>query len=345
MEHGSGTTRIDATINEWLNDCAALQKAIAVTPGGKLPSAATAEFLDNIPNANTRKAYYTVLRRFFAWVEANEVKDWLALPGKKFAQHIRGIDPRREKTKSTGIPGKTQMLAHTVICNYYDHLQFSGTIPSHNTRTFKPRGLSSHSNPTPALFPDEFRALFAAMPNITPVDKRNRALVALLAGTACRVGAALTLRHRALTCDRGVHYVTLNEKGGKKHEVKLSNAVMPALETYLSVSRADDPDMPVFRRWDRKLRCFTELPIAYLEAYRVVASAAKRAGIAKAITPHCLRATGITAALIAGVPMDRVQAIAGHADIATTRKYDRRIRVDANDDIDVLGRALTLEDA
>ena len=103
--------------------------------------------------------------------------------------------------------------------------------------------------------------------------------------------------------------------------------------------------MPVFRRWDRKLRCFTDLPIAYLQAYRVVASAAKRAGIAKAITPHCLRATGITAALLAGVPMDRVQAIAGHADIATTRKYDRRIRVDATDDIDVLGRTLTLEDA
>jgi integrase/recombinase XerD len=53
------------------------------------------------------------------------------------------------------------------------------------------------------------------------------------------------------------------------------------------------------------------------------AGTARRAGIAKLITPHTLRHAFITAALDAGVPLRDVQEAASHADPRTTMRYDR----------------------
>jgi integrase/recombinase XerD len=59
-------------------------------------------------------------------------------------------------------------------------------------------------------------------------------------------------------------------------------------------------------------------------AERIVRKAARRAGIAKAVTPHTLRhAFIITAALDAGVPLRDVQEAASHANPRTTMRYDR----------------------
>ena len=51
---------------------------------------------------------------------------------------------------------------------------------------------------------------------------------------------------------------------------------------------------------------------------------AKAAGIAAEFSPHSLRATAATNALDNGADIAQVQAWLGHANIATTRLYDRR---------------------
>jgi len=58
-------------------------------------------------------------------------------------------------------------------------------------------------------------------------------------------------------------------------------------------------------------------------AGRIVRRTARRAGIAKAVTPHTLRHAFITAALDAGVPLRDVQEATSHADPRTTMRYDR----------------------
>jgi integrase len=57
-------------------------------------------------------------------------------------------------------------------------------------------------------------------------------------------------------------------------------------------------------------------------AGRIVRRAARRAGIAKTVTPHTLRHAFITAALDAGVPLRDVQEAASHADPRTTMRHD-----------------------
>jgi integrase/recombinase XerD len=58
-------------------------------------------------------------------------------------------------------------------------------------------------------------------------------------------------------------------------------------------------------------------------AGRIVRKAARRAGIAKTVTPHTFRHAFITAALDAAVPLRDVQEAASHADPRTTMRYDR----------------------
>jgi integrase/recombinase XerD len=58
-------------------------------------------------------------------------------------------------------------------------------------------------------------------------------------------------------------------------------------------------------------------------AGRIVRKVARRAGIAKVVTPHTLRHAFITAGLDAGVPLRDVQEAASHADPRTTMRYDR----------------------
>jgi integrase/recombinase XerD len=58
-------------------------------------------------------------------------------------------------------------------------------------------------------------------------------------------------------------------------------------------------------------------------AGRIVRKAARRARIAKSVTPRTLRHAFITAALDAGVPLRDVQDAASHADPRTTIRYDR----------------------
>ena len=58
-------------------------------------------------------------------------------------------------------------------------------------------------------------------------------------------------------------------------------------------------------------------------AGRIVRKTARHAGLVKAVTPHTLRHSFITAALDAGVPLREVQEAASHADPRTTMRYDR----------------------
>ena len=51
---------------------------------------------------------------------------------------------------------------------------------------------------------------------------------------------------------------------------------------------------------------------------------ARRAGITKRISPHCLRHSFVTDALDAGVALRDVQEAASHTDPRTTMRYDRR---------------------
>jgi hypothetical protein len=98
-------------------------------------------------------------------------------------------------------------------------------------------------------------------------------------------------------------------KGGKVVTIPLAPRTARAIDLALG----ERTDGPLFlaadgRRLDRH------------GAGRIVRTTARRAGIAKIVTPHTLRHAFITAALDAGVPLRDVQEASSHADPRTTMR-------------------------
>jgi integrase/recombinase XerD len=140
----------------------------------------------------------------------------------------------------------------------------------------------------------------------------EHALISLLALNGLRVSEATGADIEHLGLDRGHRTLTITRKGGKVVTVPLA----PRTARAIDLAVGERTDGPVFlggdgQRLDRH------------GAGRIVRKTARRAGIAKTVTPHTLRHAFITAAPDAGVPLRDVQEAASHADPRTTMRYDR----------------------
>ena len=118
----------------------------------------------------------------------------------------------------------------------------------------------------------------------------EHALISLLALNGLRVSEATGADIELLGLERGHRTLTITRKGGKVVTIPLAPRTSRAIDPAI----AERTSGPVFlavdgRRLDRH------------GAGRIVRKAARRAGIAKAVTPHTLRHAFITAALDAGV--------------------------------------------
>jgi integrase/recombinase XerD len=135
--------------------------------------------------------------------------------------------------------------------------------------------------------------------------------MSLLALNGLRVSEAVGADIDHLGLERGHRTLTIIRKGGKVVTIPLAPRTARAIDLVI----AGRTDGPVFlaadgRRVDRH------------GAGRIVRKVARRAGVAKVVTPHTLRHAFITAALDAGVPLRDVQEAASHADPWTTMRYD-----------------------
>ena len=167
-----------------------------------------------------------------------------------------------------------------------------------------------------ALAAGEIRALFGACGDGAR-GVRDRALLAILYGGGLR---------RAEVCSLSVQdwdgaALRVLGKGGKERLVPLPGGAARALEAWLALCprAATDPLLlPVGQSGNlRPGRLTGEGVLMVLRAL------AQRAGV-KEFSPHDCRRTFVSDLLDAGADIATVQRLAGHADPATTARYDRR---------------------
>jgi site-specific recombinase XerC len=89
---------------------------------------------------------------------------------------------------------------------------------------------------TPVLAADEARVLLNKIDAATPVGLRDRALIALMAFTFARIGAAVGMRVEDYFVQGRRGWVRLYEKGGKQHEVPASHNLDEYLEAYIKAA-------------------------------------------------------------------------------------------------------------
>ena len=118
-------------------------------------------------------------------------------------------------------------------------------------------------------------------------------------------------------------WVRLKEKGGRQHEMPLNHKAEEAVLAYIeSANLFGDRGTPLFRTLDRK-RNLSESRMYRQDAWAMVKRRAKAAGLGNQFCNHTMRATGITAYMMAGGTLEKAQQMAAHASSRTTNMYNR----------------------
>lgn len=169
-----------------------------------------------------------------------------------------------------------------------------------------------------ALPAGELRALFEACDGSKPGGARNAALLAVLYGGGLRRSEIVALDIGDFDTTTGV--LKVKGKGNKQRTSYVTNGARNALDAWLAL-RGDAPG-PLFVSVSKGgtvvMRRLTDQSVL-----DIVRRLARHADIAR-FSPHDLRRTFIGDMLDLGVDISTVQQLAGHAQVTTTARYDRR---------------------
>ena len=148
---------------------------------------------------------------------------------------------------------------------------------------------------TPALGDAQARALLDAPPADTLKGKRDRAILSVLLFHGLRREELTRLLVKDFNQERsGVAHLRVQGKGGKLRYVPAHPHSLRLIDEYLQAAgHGQDADQAGIRKSEN-------------------------------LGPHALRATAATSALENGADISKVQEWLGHANISTTRVYDRR---------------------
>lgn len=161
------------------------------------------------------------------------------------------------------------------------------------------------------LTPAQTRNLLAAVPQ-TPAGQRDRAIILTTVLTGLRREEVIGLTAGALSLDDdGTPMYMARTKGGKVRYRELPRPAWDAITTYLAAEGRSldtrDDDARVF-------------PISSQTLYENLRRYGRSIGI-DGLTVHTLRHTAAKLRRRSGASLEDVQAVLGHANIATTARY------------------------
>ncbi len=149
-----------------------------------------------------------------------------------------------------------------------------------------------------------------------PGGLRDRALLELLYASGLRASEAISLRVEDVNLTAG--YVVCTGKGSRQRLVPVGAQALAWLRRYLASAR-----QRLVRRSDPGALFLSRLgrPLSRQSLWLLLRQAARRADLRVAASPHTLRHCFASHLLERGADLRSVQAMLGHADIATTQIY------------------------
>ncbi len=163
---------------------------------------------------------------------------------------------------------------------------------------------------------NELEKLLSAPSGVDIKNLRDKAILELLFSTGLRVSEICSLNS---DIDLSKDEFSVRGKGEKIRVVFLSNTAKDALKKYLD--RRADMDEAMFVQFGKNSAASMSLRLTSRSIERIVKFYAIKAGISKKVTPHIIRHSFATDLLQNGADLRSVQALLGHANIATTQVY------------------------
>ena len=279
---------------------------------------AAVEWFANIDNPRTRRAYQNDLTDFSSFIGLAGADDFRLVT----RAHVLAW---RADLERRGLAGATIRRKLAALASLFDHLlennAVAGGNPVHGVK--RPR-IESNEGKTPALGDHQAKALLEAPDHTTLKGLRDRAILAVLLYHGLRREEAAQLRVSDMLERRGVKHLLVQGKGGKVRYLPLHAVAAERIHAYLECSAHHlvTPKAPLFMPLRGRQ---TGAGVTANGIYTLVEAYAKKARIEVAgLGVHGLRATAATNALEHEADIAKVQAWLGHANISTTRIYDRR---------------------
>jgi len=271
-------------------------------------------FTVHIRNPHTRRAYFRSVRFFSDWCQAYGLSLAEIQPF-HIAAYIEMLGQTRSKPTVKQSLAAVRMLFDWLVVG-----QVTSTNPASAVRGPKH---STGKGKAPILTADEMRQLLGSIETSTIKGLRDRALIALMAYTFARVGAAVGLTVADFYIEGRRGWVRLHEKGGKVTAMPCHHNLEAYLDAYLaSAGLGVEPHAPLFPTIRGGI--LTRSPLAQSNVHKMLRRRAAAAGIRTLLACHSLRATGITTYLGNGGKLEIAQWMAGHSSPRTTSLYDRR---------------------
>lgn len=272
-------------------------------------------FTASIRNANTRAAYYAAARRFCGWCEEHNLELQQVNP-LHVAMYVEQLG------QELAIPSVKQHLS--AISRLFDFLVTGHIMIINPANSVTAPKYRVNKGKTPVLSAAEARQLLDSIDTSTISGLRDRAIIALMVFSFARVGAVLGMNVGDYFQKGKRWWIRLHEKGSKYHEMPLHHKAEAYLDTYIEAAGIEqEKKSPLFRALTPR-REISGNRLERRNCWEMVKRRAKQAGLPDEICNHTFRGTGITVFLENGGSIEDAQRMANHADVKTTKLYDRR---------------------
>ena len=272
-----------------------------------------AEWFANIDNPNTRRAYRNDLKEFMGFVGITAPEEFRLVS----RAHILAW---RKDLEHRGLAGATVRRKLAALSSLFEYLSDANAVTHNPVKGVRRPKVESYEGKTPALGDAQARHLLKLPAGEDLKSLRDRALLSTLLYHGLRREELSSLTVSDVHQRRGVPHLRVHGKGGKVRHIPLHPGTQELLTDYLEAS--GHTQGALFRPIRNNRTGQLDRPLSADAVYKLVRGYAKRLGVM--IGAHALRATAATNALENEADIAKVQEWLGHANIATTRLYDRR---------------------
>lgn len=280
------------------------------------------EWFANITNAKTRRAY------------KSDVQDFSSFIGLQSPEEMRLVTRAhviawRDQLSARALSSATIRRKLSAISSLFDYLCEKNAVTHNPVNGVKRPTANANEGSTPALGNDQARQLLTAPPENTLKGKRDRAILATLLYHGLRREELCRLTVKDIQSREGVMHFRIHGKRDKIRFIPITPLVARLINDYLIMAgHLDDLKGPLFRPVRNNRTGDLNRPLNENSIYRdVIQHYGKKTGLSnevKGLCPHAMRATAATNALSREADIAKVQEWLGHANISTTRLYDRR---------------------
>jgi site-specific recombinase XerD len=273
----------------------------------------------NIDNPRTRRAYQSDLTEFMAFTGIERPEQFRIVTRAHLLAWRRDLENR-------ALAGATIRRKLAALSSLFEYLCEANAVTSNPVMGVKRPKMESQEGKTPAIGDHQARSLLYAPDPATLRGKRDRAILSTLLYHGLRRTELCTLTVGDMQERRGVKHLQVHGKGGKIRYVPLHPGTAESIDGYLQAAgHAGDTQGALFRPVKNNMHANSRASITADGVYKMLAGYAASLKIDVAgFGPHALRATAATNALDHEADIAKVQEWLGHANIATTRIYDRR---------------------